>query len=114
MYASHVNWDLLEILIQIGQVLGARFHLSTLGLYSIGHFATIVGNDEWTLPIWFHLSFLESSLKDKVALTESPWFDKFCPLTEGLEMVLSHSYGRSFSLDPEQPWRRHHCASVRG
>ena len=98
MYASHVNWELLEILLQIGRVLGARLHLSTLGLYSIGPFATIIDNDEGTLPIWFHLSFLESSSKDKVSLTESPWFDKFFPLTEGSVMVLEHYYGRSFSL----------------
>ena len=57
----------------------------------MGPFATIVDNDEGALPIWFQSSFLEGSLKDKVSLAESPWFDEFYLLTKCPMMVLGHS-----------------------
>ena len=98
MYASHVNWELVEILLHIGRVPRARLHLSTLGLYSLGPFATIVKNDGGTLPIWFQLSFLEISSEDKVSFLESPWFDEFFLMTEGSGMVLDHSDSLSFSF----------------
>ena len=60
-----------------------------------------MNNDEGTFPIWFQLSFLEISLKDKISFAESPWFDDFLPLMRGLAMVLGQSDGRSLSFSLE-------------
>ena len=95
------QWRIIEILLQIGRVPWARLHSSTLGLYFVRPFTTIVNNDEGTFPIWFQLSFLESSSKDKISFAESPWFDDFLPLTRGLAMVLGQSDGRSLSFSLE-------------
>ena len=80
----------MKIPLQIGRVLGASLHLSARGLYSVCTFGSIIRNDEGAFPFWFQFSLLESSSKDKIPFTESPWLDEFLPLAKGLLMVLYH------------------------
>ena len=85
---SHDNGVPLKILLQISRVLRASLHLATLGLYSISTFGSLISNDERPLPVWFQLSLLKSTSKDKIALFESFGLDGFLSLVKGSVMIL--------------------------
>ena len=80
----------MKILLQVDQVPRASLDLSSRGLYYVRTFGSIISNNEGTFPIWFQFSLLESSPKDKIPFTESPWLDEFLPFAKGSVMVLDH------------------------
>ena len=92
---ANSNIELLEVLLQIGQILEARLHPPTLVLDFVHPFANVISNNEGAFPIWFQLALIESSSKDKIALAEHPWFDVFRHIMRSSVLVFIHSYDDS-------------------